>query len=408
MYPLKFLGENYNGRGLGYSILYMDKSLFQNDCPGRLVPITAKGGKDWAFIPDSLPPQWAFPQDLWPLLAEARESLGTLHGITRTLHNPGILLRPLQRQEAVRSSSLEGTFATPKEIILFELDPRYPTSKHDPVNTWREVYNYDQALQAGVALLEKIPLSLRLIRALHKVLLSGVRGHENDPGSFRRCQVQIGHDRRFIPPPVDHLDGCLNTFENYMNVKHSFDPLVECYLMHYQFEAIHPFRDGNGRVGRLLLSLMTAHYTKFAMAPWLFMSAYFDSHKDEYIDRLFRVSSHSDWSGWIEFCLRGTIEQASDTILRCDQLRKLREKYIANLNKLDKGGSFRILSIVDELFKRPVVTIVHLAKKYDVTYPTAQSDVNHLVDAGVLKVIPEISPKTFIAEDIIIIAHHEV
>jgi len=385
----------------------MDTNLFQEKYPGQLVRITAGQSTDWAFIPAPLPPDWAFPQGLWPLLVEARESMGMLHGIARTLNDPSILLRPLQRQEALRSSSLEGTVATPEQLILYELDPRAPTSQHDPANTWREVFNYDRALQAGIEMLASIPFSLRLIRALHRVLLTGVRGQEKSPGKFRNCQVHIGSDRRFIPPPAMHLEDCLDAFEKYMHAEHSFDPLVECYLMHYQFEAIHPFLDGNGRVGRLLLSLKTAQYNKFASSPWLFMSAYFDSHKTEYADRLFRVSTHSDWTGWIEFCLRGTIEQANDTIERCDQLRKLRREYHATLQKSVKSGSVRLAAIIDDLFKQPIITIPAVARKYGVTYPTAKSDVDRLINAGILRELPVsvANKKTFVADKIFNIVH---
>jgi len=247
----------------------MDTKHFTNKSPGKLVRIETLWGTDHAFIPDPLPPAWDFPHRLWPLLAEAKEQVALLEGIGRGLANPNILLQPLAGQEAIQSSALEGTFATPEQMLLFELDPKQPSSEDDPVNTIKEVANYRTALKYGLE--SELPLSLRLIKEMHRILLTGVRGRDQSPGDFRRLQVGIGTKARFVPPPPQHLMDCLDPLEKHLHTKtSSFDPLVDCFFAHYQFETIHPFNDGNGRVGRLLLAIMFQHQCKLTK-PWLYI-----------------------------------------------------------------------------------------------------------------------------------------
>ncbi|HNS21847.1 MAG TPA: Fic family protein [Sedimentisphaerales bacterium] len=334
---------------------------------------------------------------------KAKESLARLDGIGRTLPNPELLLRPLEKREALRSSSLEGTYASPRELLLFELEPQEPKSESDPANAWREVSNHSLALRQGMKLLGSLPFCLRLIRDLHTTLLKGVRGRDRAPGSFRKCQVHIGSDRRFVPPPPNQLQVCLDAFEKELNRQDPIcDPLVRACILHYQFEAIHPFMDGNGRVGRVLLSLLVYKWCELLM-PWLYMSAFFEKYKDEYVDNLFRVSTKGDWETWIEFCLRGTTEQAEDSIRRCDALRQLRDRFMQQAGKV----SVRAHTIIEDLFTSPVVRISKLAKRHSVTYPTAKADVDGLVEKGVLQVIPDVRPKAYFAPDIFKIAYRE-
>lgn len=380
----------------------MDPAKFGSGKTGRLLKIHVPDD-DWAFIPDPLPPKWGFPARLWPLLVKARESLARLDGIGRTLPNPELLLRPLEKREALRSSSLEGTYASPKELLLFELAPQKPKSENDPANAWREVSNYSLALRQGMKLLASLPFCLRLIRELHAALLKGVRGKDRAPGDFRRCQVHIGSDRRFIPPPPHSLPECLDAFEKELNQEDAnYDPLVRCCFLHYQFEAIHPFLDGNGRVGRVLLSLLVYKWCGLSM-PWLYLSAFFEKYKDEYIDNLFRISTEGGWERWIEFCLRGTVAQAEDSIRRCDALRKLRDRFLQTAGQT----SVRAHAIIEDLFTFPVVTVVGLSKRYSVTYPTAKADINGLLKKGVLQKIPRVRPKAYYAPDIFRIAYPE-
>ena len=231
----------------------MDSSKFVEESVGRLVRITDPYD-DSAFMPSDLPPAWTMPSELWPLLVEAHKALGNLNGIGQTLPDPELLLRPLQKREALRSSSLEGTFATPEELLLFELQPREPTSDTDRVNDWREVFNYGVALREGYRYLLDQPPSILMIRQLHKWLMEGARGSKKQPGEVRDCQVCIGSDRRFVPPPPIELQRCLEALEVQLrNRDENYDPLVNVYILHYQFEAIHPFRDGNARPGSSVL-----------------------------------------------------------------------------------------------------------------------------------------------------------
>ena len=293
----------------------MDRSRFTDSRLGELVGIGAPD-PGLAFVPAPLPAAWDMPVDLWPLLMRAREAVARLDGAGRHLTNPQLLLVPLQQREALRSSSMEGTYATPEELLLYQMDPRDPTSREDQVNAWREVFNYGKALQLGVNLLnEGLPISLRLIRDIHRALLSGVRGQEKRPGEFRDYQVQVGVEARFVPPPAQYLPDCLDAFEKWHHLDSDIDPLIRACMAHYQFETIHPFRDGNGRVGRLLLALTIFQWMKLG-SPWLYLSPFFDRHRDDYIDHLFNVSADGRWLPWIRFCLQGVVAQCDDTLGR--------------------------------------------------------------------------------------------
>lgn len=383
----------------------MDPSKFTSSAIGRIVEIVLPRSdkKDWAFLPNRFDFGWRFPEKLWPMLSDAKQAIGTLEGTGRRLPNADLLLRPLQSREALRSSSLEGTYATPADLLLFDLEPESaPMSKSVAKPSTKEVSNYGRALREGYEYLRSGPLSLMLIRQMHERLLTGVRGEDKSPGEFRKDQVYVGSDRRFIPPPPEHLLGALEDFQSCLRLTdRPYDPLVYAYMLHYQFEAIHPFRDGNGRVGRVLLALSTWLWCDLTK-PWLYMSPYFDDYRDEYIDRLFRVSTHADWAGWIEFCLRGTIEQATDAIDRCERLLCLRDEM---KNRVGGDGSARLHMTIDYLLEHPVLTIPYLAEKYRVTYPTAKSDVDKLVKLKILTKYDNRRPAVFLSPEIFAIAY---
>jgi len=379
----------------------MDAARFTPDSPGAVISI---GHSEHAFVPEALPPDWTFPENLWPLLAEAKQQIGILEGIGRNLPNPAILLRPLEDREAIRSSSLEGTYATPQELLLFELDPKEATSNRDPENDQREVFNYRKALHYGTA--SELPLSLRLVRDLHRTLMTGVRGKDKTPGEFRKQQVAIGSSRRFIPPPPERLMECLDPLEkSFHDETAKFDPLVQCFLIHYQFETIHPFNDGNGRVGRLLLAIMLQQKCNLTK-PWLYLSEFYERYRDEYVRNLFNVSADGNWTTWIEYCLRGTITQAQETITRCERLLNIRESFAQRV--ADVGGTVRLSQIVEDIFHSPFVRVAALSRRLDVTYPTAKADLERLVQAGILRELPMIAPKTYFAPDIFNIAYEEL
>ena len=194
----------------------MDINKFTVESPGTLVKLSTPPGEH-AFIPDPLDLAWCIPEALIEPLVEAQQALGALDGAGRHMQNIELLLGPLRRREAIRSSSLEGTYATPEELILYELDPRVPVSDRDPVNAWREVFNYSEAMGFGEHLLETIPLSVRLVREIHAKLLDGVRGADRRPGEIRNTQVHIGSGRRFVPPPPLNLNSSLKDLEVYLN-----------------------------------------------------------------------------------------------------------------------------------------------------------------------------------------------
>jgi Fic family protein len=197
----------------------------------------------------------------------------------------------------------------------------------------------------------------------------------------------------------------LDAFEKYLHAASPFDPLVDCFLNHYQFETIHPFMDGNGRVGRLLLAVMIQHRCSLSKT-WLYLSEFFERNRDEYCQRLFNVSADGDWEGWIEFCLKGTIEQANATVQRCDKLRAIREKFMQKLTEV--GGSVRLNQIVETLFHSPFVRVADMAKQLQVTYPTAKADIDRLVKARMLRPLKNATQKTFYAPEVYEAAYADI
>jgi len=362
----------------------MKVELFGKMRTGDLIPVQGSREVTHAFVPNTLPPKWEWPGELWPLLLEAHKALSSLDGTGKHLPNASLVLRPLQNREAQKSSSLEGTYTEPKQQALFELDPQYGTSAEDPINAQREVFNYSQALRYRKDNRDKLPVSLRLIRDLHGILMDGVRGSDKRAGEFRTLQNQIGRPARFVPPPPGQMVVLLDNLEKYVHAERNYDALVEAFLVHYQFEAIHPFMDGNGRVGRLLLAILIEEWCALS-GQWLYMSSYFDANKDTYMDLLFKVSSEGAWTPWIEFCLEGVIETAEDTQERCEKLVTLHRDFHDRLRK--GAGSVRLAAIVDDLFVSPVTVVTRVASKHGVTYPTARADLKRLETAGILQLI---------------------
>lgn len=377
----------------------MDPTKFGEQFPGQLTPITTLRGKDWAFVPAELPPDWEFPVRLWPVLASAKESLGTLNGIGQTLHDPELLLTPLKTQEAIKSSMIEGTYVTPEELLLYELDPMEPASAMGEMADWNEVHNFSLALAHGCGLLAELPLCNRLLKETHRVLMDGVRGRDKRPGEFRTVQNQIGSGGRYFPPPAAEVSRLMSNLEKYVNLDdpgNRIDPLVRAFLAHYQFEAIHPFEDGNGRVGRLLLAL-SIYKSLGHRQPWLYMSPYFERYRQEYVDNMFRVSTHGDWEGWIEFCLNGVIEQANDSARRCVRFNELKKDYLALVSPAPRNAH----RLVELLFMKPVVTVKRAQDYLGVSsYHTAAKAIDNLVQLGILQRAAGTFPKAFFARAI--------
>lgn len=358
----------------------MNPNDFKSSSPGKLVAIPEGG---YAFVPHPLPLELVLAPETVAILSEASRSLGVLQGIGQSLPSPQLLVRPFLRREAELSSRIEGTYATQEELVLFEMDPEIAPIKPDV----REVWNYIEALEHGLKRLKDLPVCLRMIRELHERLMHGVRGSEKRPGEFRTRQNWIGQhnraiaDARFVPPPVAELQRCLDEFEAAIHDDGNLPVLVRLALIHYQFEAIHPFLDGNGRVGRLLLPLILAE-RKLLPQPLLHLSGYFEKHREAYYDGLLHVSHTASWQEWVQFFLRAVIEQAEETAERSKRLLDLREEYREKVQTM--SSSALVLKLVDRLFVTPGLEISSTATRLKVTYPTAQSYVKDLVEAKIL------------------------
>jgi len=334
----------------------------------------------WAFIPASLPPALTYDPEFVHLLSRADAALSELSGLGRLLPNPGLLIAPWIRREAVLSSRIEGTQASLSDVLIDELSAE--PSKDTDV---REVRNYVAALEFGIARLAELPLSLRLVRELHERLMRGVRGDKSTPGEFRRSQNWIGPSHStpatapYVPPPVQEMHACLDAWEKFLHERGAMPDLVQCALIHEQFEAIHPFLDGNGRVGRLLITLFLVERERLSQ-PLLYLSDYVEAHRQEYYDTLRRVRTHADWNGWLRFFLAGVAETAADAQRQVTHLIELREKY-----RNEMRGAARAQQLVDALFTNPYLSVVRARKLLNVTYPTANNAIAQLERAGILQ-----------------------
>lgn len=361
----------------------MDVKQFAENIPGKLVELSSIRGVTHSFIPDVLPPEWAQEKELYKLIIEANTELARLDGIGHHLPNPQLLITPLHHLEAQMSSALEGTVTHPQQQMLFDME--LDEVVHDPEkrSDLQEVSNYKTALRIRTSEYGKLPISLRLVKGLHSILMEGVRGENKNPGEFRRLPVQIGRPARFVPPPANEVLRLMDNLEKFIHLDTpQYDPLVKAFIVHYQFEAIHPFSDGNGRVGRLLLSLMIEEYCHLSN-QWLYLSPYFKKHRSDYLDNLLTVSTKNDWISWLEFCLLGVIEESKNTQSRCEKLLRLSRTFHELLGQCGKNNA-RLMDIVDSLLDFPTITLPYLQKKYDVSRVTAYKDVQCLIDLGIV------------------------
>lgn len=362
----------------------MDATEFEESTAGRLVRVTSGPTPYWAFIPNALPPSIDWTAELISKLSAADRALGQLAGVGRNLPNPHLLIGPFKRREAVLSSRIEGTQASLSDLLLFEAIP----DAHPPVADVREVANYVEALEYGLARQTTLPMSLRLIREMHARLMAGVRGRERTPGEFRRAQNWIGPpgctvtNATFVPPPPHELSPAMDRFEEYLHAPSDLPPLVRLALIHYQFEALHPFLDGNGRIGRLLITLLLC-MEAILPGPLLYLSVYFERYRSQYYEGLLRVSRDGAWSEWIDFFLRGAAEQAMDAVERADRLLRLREEFHQRLHAARRSAL--LLKLTDELFAFPATTISRTAALLEVTPAAAHGSVTKLVQAGILR-----------------------
>jgi Fic family protein len=338
-------------------------------------------------VPSPLPPHLTYETELVTLLSAADAALSELSGVGRLLPDPHLLIAPWTAREAVLSSRIEGTRASISDVLIDEVGGERVGAK--PPDDLGEVRNYVVALEHGIARLPKLPLSLRLVREVHAQLMKGVRGEKATPGEFRKSQNWIGGQgstpttAAYVPPPVNEMQECLDKWEKFLHQRDKMPVLVQCALVHEQFEAIHPFLDGNGRIGRLLITLFLIERGRLSQ-PLLYLSDYIDEHRADYYDLLQRVRTHGDWDSWLRYFINGVQVIASDAVKRTTHLIDLREDFRKRVSDKPKA-----LALVDQLFTNPYVTVARAMKVLNVTYPTALKAVELLVERKLLEKLGE-------------------
>ncbi|MDW7979605.1 MAG: Fic family protein [Verrucomicrobiales bacterium] len=354
---------------------------------GRYV---AQAGGYRAFLPAPLPPDP--PLDLASpireLLSEADYALGRLDGAILTLPNPDLFVTMYVRKEAVLSSQIEGTQSSLQNLLAAEAQLYDP---HAPADV-AEVINYVRAMNHGLRRLAELPVSVRLIREIHAELMRGVRGGDLTPGELRTTQNWIGPagctlaEATFIPPPPEYVPNALSDLERYLHSETPTPPLVQVGLAHAQFETIHPFLDGNGRIGRLLITLLLVE-KRLLSKPVLYLSHYFKRYRSEYYDRLQAVRDAGDWEGWLVFFLRGVSEVSRQATRTAAAILQMREEYRARITAQLGRAAANGLRIMDRLFDQPIVTVATVPFIEKLTRSGANNLVNRLVALGLLREI---------------------
>lgn len=356
----------------------MDPADFKAPEAGSVIR-TAEGHP--AFVPRPLPPRLVYDADLVAALSRADAALGELSGLGRQLPNPGLLIGSYIRREAVWSSRIEGTQAELSDVLLDEVEAGSGADLTDV----REVRNYVAALTAGTRRLAELALSLRLVRELHAELMTGVRGGRATPGEFRRSQNWIGPAGStlatavYVPPPPLEMMEALDHWERFLHVRGELPDLIQCALIHEHFEAIHPFLDGNGRVGRLLIPLFLIERGRLTH-PLLYLSDYLEARRSDYYELLHRIRTHGDWQGWLRFFLEGVQVTARQALAQAKTLLELRERWRRELER-----SRRAMVLVDALFENPYTSAAQARRRLGVSDPTARQVIRTLEAAGVLE-----------------------
>ncbi|MGI8975727.1 MAG: Fic family protein [Thermomicrobiales bacterium] len=338
-----------------------------------------------AFIPADLPPDPPVHTGsaTVALLSRADQAIGRLDAGTQFVPNQDLFLAMYVRREAVDSSRIEGTQSSLQDVLAFELNP----ATRDLPQDVEEVVNYVRAMNYGLDRLATLPLSLRLIREIHAVLLQGVRGADKSPGEFRATQNWIGagnvplSQAIFVPPPAHEMGHALDDLESFLHHDHGLPALVHCALAHVQFETIHPFLDGNGRVGRLLIAFQLVH-REVLHRPLLYLSTYLKHYRAEYYARLMAVRQEGDWEGWLQFFLRGVAETAEEATDTARAIVHLREEHYGLLR--NRGAGANEVRLLDLLFQRPLVNVALVRQLLGVTNVTATRLVDQLAGDGLL------------------------
>ncbi len=337
-----------------------------------------------AYLPKQLPPdpaiQWS--DRLLAALSRADRALGRLDGVARALPNPELFVAMYVRREAVLSSQIEGTQSSLDDVLAFEASAPGQVQPLDITET----VNYVRAMSRGLELLETLPLSARLVRAVHKELLTGVRGQERQPGHFRRTQNWIGstgctiETATFVPPPPGDVVDQFAQLELFLN-DDSLPPLITAALAHAQFETIHPFSDGNGRVGRLLITLVLIERRALAR-PLLYLSLFLKENRGEYYERLMAIRVRGDWEGWLEFFLNGVAVTADDAMRVASAIAELRAAHL-RLAGIENLGRF-VVPLLDLLVEQPVVTVKFVIERLGGTASTIGGLLDRLVALNVV------------------------
>lgn len=343
-----------------------------------------------AFIPNPLPPipEIEMNQEMWNLLSQADRALGRLDGATDALPNPDLFVFMYVRKEAVLSSQIEGTQASLIDVLEFESQAVEPDNPQDV----EEVVNYIAAINYGLKCLKKLPVSLRLVREIHQELMKGVRGSERNPGEFRRTQNWIGAGgcslakATYVPPPPYDMLQSLDNLEKFLHSPQPMPILIKIGLAHAQFETIHPFLDGNGRTGRLLITFLLCEQN-ILQRPLLYISYYFKMHRTEYYDRLQAVRDTGNWEDWLKFFLRGVYEVAQEAAATARKIVKLKEEHrqllLGEMGR--KSGS--AIALLESLYFKPIFTVEHVAEITNLSYPNANALIKKLVGIGLLQEI---------------------
>lgn len=351
---------------------------------GRKVKQGSGKAEYCCFVPADLPPQnpsIQYDDEMIYLVSEANRFVGRLDEVTDTLISPSYFVYMYARKEAALSSQIEGTRATFSDLIKAE------AGMADEVpNDVQEIENYVKATSYGFERLETLPLSLRLIREIHAILMTGVRGENKSPGEFRRSQNWIGgysiNTASYVPPSVDYLNSCLDNFEKFMHENDRISPLVKAALIHSQFEMIHPFLDGNGRVGRLLIAFYLAA-NNILHKPTLYISKFIKRHQQAYYDYLSNIYLKGDYESWIKFFLAGVIETAKEAVEIARDITVLRENDLRKISALGRTSE-NALAIYEGLFDKPTISIEEAMAKLDISAATGGRLLERLCEEGIL------------------------
>lgn len=374
----------------------MDPAKYRSRRAGSVVAVGRGEARYHAFHPAAIPRGLDLDADLVLALSEADQALGRLTSLGRLLPNPHVLIQPYLRREAVASTRIEGTQSSLSDVLSAEaqLLPETPDR--------REVLNYVRAFELGLERLGSLPLSNRLLRDMHAELLRGVRGQERTPGEFRRSQNWIGgrgrSDAGFVPPPAEVLPEVLSDFERFLHEEPALPVLIRCALLHYQFETIHPFLDGNGRLGRLLVVFFLVERGALSQ-PLLYLSAYLERHREEYVERLQSVREEGDYESWVTFFLRGVAQQGAAAVRTAESLVQLNTDFRDRLRRIRARG--QAVDAAERLIGNPYVAAPRLAEALGLTRQGAQYVIASLERAGIVSPVPNTRPALHVATEVL-------